>query len=274
MHVWIIARREMQLGFRNPWSYSFLLLFSVFSLAMLLIQSNNSMGLQGYTHATGMMINLTLYLLPMMTLLLGSFSLTGEKEDGSWHLLSTYSVSTSAYLIGKYLGLTAVLLAIVATGFGLFGVVGVLLGQSVTLTGLLTFLLFSVAVLVLYLGLALVVGAIAQNRWQALTYGVGIWFITVLAWPTLLIAVLNLLPYPAIKPTLGLLTLLNPAELVRVVTVIKLGGGAVFGPEYYQWIDWIHGKWGTVSALVFALLWLNGCVGAASWIWERGRGRG
>lgn len=261
------------MGFRNPWSYSFLLLFSAFSLALLLIQSNNSMGLQGYTQGTGTMMNLVLYLLPLMTMLLGSFALTTEKEDGGWALLSTYAVSSGAYLTGKFIGVIVVLLAILATGFGLFGVVGTLVGQAVTLTSLLTFVLFSVAILVLYLAVAIVIGAVAKNRWQALTFGVGIWFVTVLAWPTLLIAVLNLLPYSVIKPTLGILTLLNPAELVRVTTVTQLGGGAVFGAEYYQWIDWIKGDWGLAIAIVFALLWISGLIGLASWLWERGRGR-
>ncbi|MFD2170000.1 ABC transporter permease subunit [Tumebacillus lipolyticus] len=273
MSVWIIARREMRQGFRNPWSYSFLLLFSLFSLALLLIQSNNAMGLQGYTHTTGMMINLTLYLLPLMTLLLGSFSLTSEKEDGGWQLLSTYALSSAAFLTGKFLGLFAVLLAIVATGFGLFGVVGALVGQDISLTSLFAFVTFSVATLVLYLAVALLVGAVAKNRWQALTIGVGIWFVTVLAWPTLLISLLNLLPYPAIRPTLGILTLINPAEVVRVVTVTKLGGGAVFGPEYYRFIDWIKGGYGTTAAVVFGLLWTIGFTGLSSWLWERGRGR-
>lgn len=273
MPAWIIARREITLGFRNPWSYSFLILFSAFSLALVLILSNQSLELQGYTHATGMMLNLTLDLLPMMTLLLGAFSLTTEKEDGSWQLLSTYSLSTRAFLIGKYLGVAVVLLAILATGFGVFGLAGAWLGQSVTLRGWLTFSLFSIAIMTLYLALAVVIGAVAKNRWQALTLGVGVWFVTVLAWPTLLVAGLNLLPYPWIKPTLGVLTLLNPAELVRVVTVIKLGGGTAFGPEYYHWVNWVQGNVGTATALVEALLWWSGCISVASWIWERGRRR-
>lgn len=274
MSVWFIAKREMQIGFRNPWSYSFLLLFSVFSISLLLIQSNYSMGFQGYTHATGTMINLTLYLLPMMTLLLGSFSLSAEKEDGSWTLLSTYALSSSSFLIGKFLGLSVVLLAILATGLGLYGVVGVWAGQPLTLSGVTAYASFSAALLFLYLALAVVVGSLAKNRWQALTYGVGIWFVTVLAWPTLLIAVLNTLPYPVIKPALSLFTLFNPAELVRIVTVTRLGGGAVFGPDYYQWIDWINSQWGLASTLVFGSFWMIGFLGLSSWIWERGRGRG
>lgn len=271
--VWIIAKREMKLGYRNPWAYSFLGLFSVFSLALVLIQSNRAVGLAAYTHATGTMMNLILYLLPMMTLLLGSFSVTAEKEDGSWRLLSTYALSSTAYMAGKYLGLVAVLVSILAVGFGLFGLAGAWLGQAVTLPDLLTFFWFSAAILLLYLGMALFIGALARNRWQALTIGVGVWFVTVLAWPTLLIAFLNLLPYSAVKPVLTVLTFCNPAELIRLFTVIQLGAGSVLGPEYVQWVQRASGERGVLSLAAFGLLWLISFHLLAVWAWERGRNR-
>ncbi|ASS76757.1 ABC transporter permease [Tumebacillus algifaecis] len=271
MNIWILAKREMKLGFRNPWSYSFLVLFFLFSLALLLILSDGGLHLQGYTHSTGMMINFILYLLPLMTLLLGSFSLTSEKEDGTWRLLSTYPLSSFSFLLGKFIGLCAVLLAILCAGFGLFGIMGALLNLTVSLQQFQIFIFFSIAVMLMYLGLAMLIGTLAKNRWQALTVCVGIWFLTVLAWPTLLIGMLQLLPYPAIQPVLGLLTLLNPAELVRIVTVIKIGGGSVFGPEYYRFVEWAQGSYGTIIATLYGCLWLIGLTGLASRLWERGR---
>ncbi|HZG80209.1 MAG TPA: ABC transporter permease, partial [Brevibacillus sp.] len=84
MHMYHIARRELKMGFRNPWSYSFLALFTLFTLALMVIQSRSY--LEGYTYTTGTMLTLVLYLLPLMTILLSSFSLTAEKEEGSWQL--------------------------------------------------------------------------------------------------------------------------------------------------------------------------------------------
>ncbi|CAB3391533.1 ABC transporter permease [Kyrpidia spormannii] len=272
--VWIIAKREMKLGYRNPWAYSFLALFSVFSLALVLIQSNRAAGLPAYTHATATMMNLILYLLPMMTLLLGAFSVTAEKEDGTRDLLSTYTLSSWAYMAGKFVGLVAVLASILAVGFGLFGLVGAWLGQGVTLADLALFLGFSAAILLLYLGIALLIGALAANRWQALTMGVGVWFVTVLAWPTLLIASLNLMPHSAVKPMLTFLTFCNPAELVRLFTVIQLGAGSILGPAYVQLVEGASGPWGPVVMAGFGLLWLAVFQTLAVWVWERGRRRG
>lgn len=273
MRFWIVAGREMKLGFRNPWSYSFLLLFTVFSLALLLLQAQNHFGMTGYTHATGTMINLVLYLLPLMTLLLGSFSLTAEKEDGGWQLLSTYSLSAAEFVAGKYAGLTVVLLSIVGVGYGLSGVVGSLAGQSFSLQTFLTLLLFSAGIVLLYLGIAVWVGSLSKNRWQALILCVGIWFLTVLAWPTLLIAALGTLPYAWIRPVLEVATLLNPAEFMRIFAVMKLGGGSVFGPEYYQWVQWVQRPGGGIVFALGCLAWIWMMLGITILAWERGRYR-
>lgn len=271
MHWLTIASREIRLGFRNPWSYSFLALFALFSLALLLIQSQSQ--ISGYTSTTAGMLNLILYLLPLMTLLLGSFSLTSEKEEGSWQLLSTYPLSTSSYLLGKYGGLMVVLLVIISFGFGLSGVFGVLLGRAFAPATFLLFFAFSAGLVLLFLAIAIVIGTFAANRWQALTYGVGLWFFLVLGWPTLLVTVLGFVPYLWIKPLLVFLTFLNPAELVRIFMIIQMGGGSILGPEYYQWVQWVQQPFGTALFLGVCLVWIGACLGLAVSEWESRRYR-
>jgi Cu-processing system permease protein len=272
MSVLQIALREVKIGFRNPWAYSFMGLFALFSLSLLMIQSQNVV--QGYSGVTGSMLNLVLYLLPLMTLLLGSFSLTAEKEDGSWELLSTYPLSTFSFIVGKFIGMTLVLLTIIAFGFGLMGVIGALLGNGFTLAIFGLFLAFSVGLVLLFLALALVIGTIAANRWQALTIAVAVWFFAIIGWPSLLISGLGLLPYLWIKPAVVLLTILNPAELVRLFIIVKLGGGSVLGPEYYEWVNWIKRPMGTLSFIVLCITWIGTALSLSNWLWERGRARG
>lgn len=265
----IIARREVKLGLRNPWAYSFLVLFAGFTLAIVLIQSRS--GLEGYTHGTGSLLNLILYLLPLMTLLLGSFAVTVEKEEGGWRLLSVYSLSGFQLLLGKYAGLCLVMFAVVGAGFGLSGLLSGVFGQNLSLYTLAFFYFSSLALVFIFLGVAVLAGALARNRWHALTISVGIWFVLVLAWPTLLIAVLGFLPYPAIKPALQVLSFLNPAELVRIFMVTRMGGGSSFGPEYVQWIRWMQGTGGLLGFAGAGLSWIAASLLAGTLIWERRR---
>ena len=271
-HTLQVAVREIRTGFRNPWAYSFLALLVLFMLALLLINAQGYV--RGYSGVTGTMLNFVLYLLPLMTLMLGSFSLAGEKEDGGWELLSTYPLTTGAYLIGKYAGLAVVLLAISAFGFGLAGAAGWAAGGGFGLRTYIVLLAFSLCVVLMYLGLAMLVGALARNRWQALTISAAVWFFTVMAWPALLIAGLGMLPYPWIKPGVSALTLLNPAELARIFAVIKLGGGSMFGADYADWVAWMRGGSGTLGFAGVCLLWIAVCLGLSGWLWERGRRRG
>lgn len=267
MHINLIAKREVKVGFRNPWSYSFMALFSLFSLGLLIIQSQSY--IEGYTYTTGTMLNLILYLLPLMTMLLSSFSLTAEKEEGNWQLLSTYAMTTSSFLVGKYVGQALVLIAIVSFGYGISGVAGLLLGKSFAVSTLLFLLVFSICLILLFLGIAMVIGALCRNRWQALTMGVSIWFFYILAWPTLLISVLSFVPYTWIKPLLQIVTFFNPAEFVRIYSVTRLGGGAIFGPEYYKWIYWMDSALGDVCFVALCLLWVGATLWIATWAWER-----
>ncbi|MBB6637052.1 ABC transporter permease [Cohnella thailandensis] len=271
LHLRTIALREIKLGFRNPWAYSFMVLFALFSLALLLIQSRAS--LDGYTSTTGTMINLILYLLPLMTMLLGSFSLTSEKEEGGWRLLSSFSLRSSNYLWGKYAGLAVVLLLIVAFGFGLSGVIGALFNQAFEPSAFGQFLLFSAVIILMFLGIAVLIGAVCHNRWQALTYGVGVWFFFILGWPTILMSFLGFLPYLWIKPALVSLIFINPAELNRLFLIVKMGGGSILGPEYYQWVEWIQKPSGSLVFAGICCLWILVYVGLATWVWERGRKR-
>ncbi|MFF2479649.1 ABC transporter permease [Paenibacillus sp. NPDC058071] len=267
-----VAIREMKIGFRNPWAYSFMALFALFMFSLLLINAQGYV--TGYSGISGTMLNLALYLLPLMALMLGSFSLTSEKEEGNWELLSTYPLRTWSFLTGKYIGLAVVLVTIVAIGFGLSGAAGWLLGGGFDFITYRRLLAFSIGLSLFYLSAAMVVGTLARNRWQALTVAVGIWFFTIIAWPSILIATLGMMPYPWIKPAVTALTFLNPAELTRLFTVVKLGGSSTLGPEYYQWMVWMESSRGTPVFLGVMLVWIAVALSMAISLWEKGRRHG
>lgn len=273
MRILTIAHREIKLGLRNSWTYSFLVLLSIFTIAILLLQSGLA-ATEGYTDMTGTVINMTLYLLPLITLLIGGVSTAIEKEDGHWGLLSTYTITTYAFLWGKWLGLAIILLTMLFFSFGLAGLITVIFGQALAFSTLIFFWAFSSALALVFLSISLLIGAISKNRWQALIGGIAVWFLTIIIWPLLLISGLSTLPYKYIKPTLELLTLLNPAEFIRIFAIMQLKAGSVFGPEYDQWITWATGNYGYIIFFSFLALWIILCNLLGGFIWNRGDGHG
>lgn len=265
-----VVTREIKLGFRNSWTYSFLILLSIFTIAILLLQSGVATS-EGYTDMTGTVINMTLYLLPLITLLIGGFSTTVEKEDGHWGLLSTYPISTFSFLIGKWFGLAIVLLTIIFFSFGLSGIFVVLFGQSLSLQTFIFLWLFSSLLALVFLSLSILIGSLAKNRWQALIGGIGVWFITIVIWPLVMISTLSHLPsYKMIQPSLQVLTLLNPAEFIRVFAMMRLGAGSAFGADYDQWITWATGNIGLVTFILILAGWIFISLLLSGWIWNRG----
>ncbi len=269
-----IAKREMKLGFRNPWAYTFLLAFSLFSIALLFLNTNAQAGIGKYTTTTGTMMNLLLYFLPLMTLMLGSFSISTEKEDGNWQLLLTYPLASFDWLFGKYLGIFIVIMTIVAFGLGTAGIIGFLFGINLALeTGGFLFV-FSLMLIFVFLAIAILIGTISKSRWQALAMSVSVWMVFVLAWPIMIISALGSLNYSTLKLVLQIVTLLNPAEFIRIYSIIQLGGGAVFGPEYIHWVGWASSNWGTVYFLILCIVWFSFLMFTAIYVTERGRSRG
>lgn len=270
-HFMTIMKRELKLGFRNPWSYSFLALFILFMLSLLLIHQQGYTS--GYSGVTGLLMNLTLYLLPLITLMLGAFTLTGEKEDGSAALLYTYRISITSWIGGKYIGLFIVLSIIITIGYGIAGILSSISSAGFTASAYGLLFLFALLLIITFLAIALFIGAVAATRWQALTYVIGVWFFFIVGWSPIMIAVLGQLPYLWIKPMLTALTLLNPAEWIRIFIITALGGGTIVGPEYYEWVTWMKQPSGKLTFLLLTALYSLGFLALAGWLWQRGRQR-
>ena len=262
------------MGFRNAWTYSFLLLLTIFLITVLLMETFVG-NIEGYTNRTGSIMNMTLYLLPLITLLLGGFSASVEKENGQWGLLATYPITSHQFLIGKWLGLVVILLTILFFSFGITGIITVLFGKEISLQTLLFFWGFSILLAIVYLSIATLIGAIAKNRWQALIGAITVWFVTVVIWPLLMISSMSMLPsYQLVQPTLQILTLANPAELIRVFAIVRMGAGSMFGATYHEWITWVQGSSGLMTFIGIISAWIIISLGIGGWLWKRGEQNG
>lgn len=265
-----IAKREIKLGFRNSWTYLFLILLTIFTTIILLLQAGIP-SVEGYTDMTGTIMNMTLYLLPLITLLLGGFSASAEKEDGQWGLLSTYPISVYTFLWGKWVGLAVILLTMLLFSFGLAGIMTLAFSQGIHFQSFILLLLFSMILSLVYLSIALFIGAIAKNRWQSLVGGIIVWFLTIIIWPLLMISTLSHLPsYHLIQPILQVFTLLNPAEFIRIFLIMRMDSGSVFGPDYIEWITWATGSSGMIWFIGIVIAWIVLAVYLGAFIWSRG----
>lgn len=255
---------------RQKSSYLFLVLWTfVLLLIFLLIKSTPATA--DYTNITGTAVNLLLYLLPLFMLITGSFAIATEMENGQWRLLNTYPITALSYLSGKLFGQLIAQSVVFTLSFGISLLLGLIFQIQVSLKWVMAIYLFSILLQATFLVIGVVTGSFARSRWQALSVSVVIWFLFIMIWPTLLISVLNLLPYQFLSPIIHVATALNPAELLRVVFVVQMGGGAVFGQAYDILITFIK-KDSAVFILLFYIMMISTLsIWFASWRMGRRR---
>jgi Cu-processing system permease protein len=256
MKMWNIWRYELRLTVRQRSYYSFLLLWiAVLSLLFLLQASAPS--LTGYTNLTGTVVNIALYIIPLFMLIIGSFSITNEMENGQWRLLTTYPLFSLAYIIGKIGGQFTAQVIVFTFSYGISLSIGLLLGNSFSSEWLLSIYFFSISLIFFFLVFGITVGCSASTRWQALSISVMIWFFLILIWPTALISILGLVPYPWIFPLMKFGLFANPAEFLRVSFVISLDGGAVFGQAYDSLMTFLGSSSGVLVNILYFIGFLT-----------------
>lgn len=255
MISWATVIREMRMHFRSSWTYSFIAFLTLF-VGLIMNMYGNMAGIGQYTKATGTLMNLLAFLLPLMALVIGAFSLTMEKEDGTRNLLFTYPISSIEWIAGKVIGLLIVLLTTLTFAFSIGGIIGFVTGFHLEARSILMLFGYSGMLVTLFLAISIVIGTVSKTRWQALTISISVWIVFVLAWPILLMTILHSLPYQTLVQTIEIATLLNPLEFTRIFFMVKLGGGEVLGPEYLKWVVWIKQSYSVIFYIGLSLIWI------------------
>lgn len=257
MKMLMIARQELKVISRSKWVLSFTMLYTVLAITIVLFGgSAEEAGFNGFNRMAASLLNLSLFLVPLLTLLIGSTSIAGDKEDGSLTLLSTYPIPTSRILFGKFLGLLLTLFAVVTFGYGAAGLILFFSNTGVSLHFYLLFYGFTLLLMVLFLGLAVLIGVLSTTRFQALGFSLILWAISVLFYEFVVMGLAMVISKQAILGMFTASILLNPVELIRVWTIISMDSASIFGPNLYDLTIWSQGNFGQIVFTVTAIVWV------------------
>jgi Cu-processing system permease protein len=222
--------------------------------------------ISGFNRMTGRLLNLNLILLPLMGLLIGGLSVSGDKEDRQWLLLTTYPLSSRQWIAGKFAGLALTFLGMIAFTYGVLGMVGYFLIPGGNASHLLLFMAGSFILILIFLGAGLVIGSAVDSRLETIAASVLAWFFSLFILPFAAINTASLLPSGSVGGFLVAATLLNPTEFVRVAVIFLSGSGSVLGTPFYDLNHWFHSLNGTIFVSLYtllytaALVWLAGAI--------------
>ncbi len=254
-----IAGQETRIQMRSKWTIIFAAVFGALALAISYfgLVTAGMVGFQGFTRTAASLLNLVLYLIPIVALTMSTLSLTGEK--GASELLFSQPVTRSEILLGKVLGLFASLAT--ATFFG-FGLAGMVIAARVGTEGLNRYLGFVALALVLalvFLSLGALVAVIASNKARAFGYALFLWFFFVLFYDLLVIGLTLVLKERTANLFIFLSLFGNPVDMVRVSSLITLSDPSVFGAAGAALVKFVGGQIrGHVLLLAALAFWTAG----------------
>ncbi|PAE26315.1 MULTISPECIES: ABC transporter permease subunit [Bacillaceae] len=201
-----------------------------------------------YNRSIAMLINLSLWMIPVICMILGGSSIIADKENGRLSLYRTYQASSGYYLISKFLALVLSLFFAAGISYGLFGLISSLAGSSFAAHIYQVFLLVNMFLILVFSAASLLIGALSKTRMQGLSAAIIVWILMVFVYEFIIFSVIGLVPYAVKQNSLFMFILLNPVESVRVWSISKLNSEYVFGPEYL-----IIEEWGANGSLTLAL---------------------
>lgn len=219
--VFALFIAEFRIGMRNRWLAIAMALMVLFSLVLTAAGSapTGSLGVDRLSVTVASLTSLSVYLVPLMALLMSFDAVAGEVERGTLPLILTYPISRAELLAGKALAhLTILTLALVA-GFGAAGVLAAVFDPEAVrgLPALIRLIVTSVALGATFLGLGYAISARSRRPSGAAGMAIGLWLVAVVLYDLGLLAAVIADNGGAFTTEVFPLTLLaNPADAFRL----------------------------------------------------------
>ena len=219
-----IAGREVLAGIRNRWMLAAALLLGVLALTLAFVGSAPA----GPVAASRLAItvvslsSLSVFLVPLIGLLVSYDTLVGEIERGTMPLLMTHPVTRLRIVLGRFAGQVTILAIATVAGFGVAALAtglgdggdaeawrafGIMVGSSILLGAA-------------FIALGTLISAVVAERGTAAGISAAVWLVFVVLFDMALLAVLVADEGQVVSGDLfRVLLLLNPTDVYRMLTL-------------------------------------------------------
>ncbi|MBS1807915.1 MAG: ABC transporter permease subunit [Acidobacteria bacterium] len=255
--VTTIAKQELTINIRNKWTLIFAGVFSVLVLAISYFGmiTAGAIGFQGFTRTSASLLNLVLYIVPLVALVMGTLSFTSEK--GASEMLFAQPVTRGEIWLGKLLGLFGSMLTATLIGFGLGGFVIAMKAGTAGALRYPLFVGFSLLLALVFLSLSALIAALCQRKNRAFGVVMFLWFFFVLFYDLLVIGGTFLFKERTANHFIFASLFGNPVDMTRVGSLIVLNGKEIFGVAGAALMKFFGGEVTSISLLVLGMtVWI------------------
>jgi len=233
-NILIVARKEIQEGMRNRWVLATTLLMAGLALSLTFLGSapTGTVGVRALDVVIVSLSSLTIFLLPLIALLISHDAIVGEMERGTMLLLLSYPVARWQVLLGKFVGHLSILAFATLLGYG--AAAGALMATGEVIdaeswTAFASMIGSSILLGAAFIAVGYLVSAVVRERGTAGGIAIGVWLVFVLIYDMALLGLLVVDQGQILSGgLLNALLLLNPADAYRLFNLTGTAGVSAF----------------------------------------------
>lgn len=183
-NVFRIAKKEFMDNLRNKWIIALTLIFLILILVASYFGTAQQTGKVGWSDISITiiaMMALVQLLIPIISLMLSYAAIVGEIEKGSMNLLLSYPITRTEVVIGKFIGLSAVVSSSIIIGFGVGGIV-IALNASLDVIAYLIFIIASILLALSYISISMMFSSLLKRRSTAMGAAIFLFFLFAMIW--------------------------------------------------------------------------------------------
>jgi Cu-processing system permease protein len=217
----VLAGAEFREGVRNRWVLSCVLVLGTLAFALALLGASPI----GETRASALSVttvslaSLSIYLIPLIALMLSFDAIVGERERGTLLLLLTYPVSRWQVICGKFCGHFAIIAIAILVGYGATGLYIATTSEVPSQDAWLFVRMLGSSLLLgtVFIALGYLISVTVPGRTTAAGIAISTWLLVVVLYDLLLLgAVLTDAGQAIDTGAFSALLLLNPADAYRL----------------------------------------------------------
>ncbi len=218
-----IAGQEIRDGLRNRWIIALTVMLAGFALSLSFLGSAPT----GTTDASPLLVtivsltSLTIFLLPLIGLMLSYDAIVGDIERGTMMLLLSYPVARWQVLGGKFLGHVTILAFATFIGYGTAGAAVLLTSGTLDIDpqawhAFAAMIVSSVVLGAAFLAIGYLISTVVRERATAGGIAIGIWLLFVLVFDMALLGLVVGAGDQIGSDLFSLLLLANPTDVYRL----------------------------------------------------------
>jgi Cu-processing system permease protein len=234
MNPLVIARKEIHQAIRNRWVLASTLLLAGLALSLTFLGSapTGTVGVRALDVVIVSLSSLTIFLVPLIALLISHDAIVGDMERGTMLLLLSYPVARWQVLLGKFIGHLAVLAFATCLGYGIAAAALLATGSRIDPDSLAAFAAMvgsSVLLGAVFVAIGYLVSALVRDRGTAAGVCIGLWLLLVLIYDMALLGALAVDQGRSISAAaLDAMLLLNPTDVYRLLNLTGFANVSTF----------------------------------------------